>query len=156
MRNRIVAGAVAAAGLLGLIGGTVVANAGSAITSPETITAVATVVRDKFVDVGKQGLSVGDTLAWTLDIKSQDGVDLGTERTQCMIGTGRWAMCAAGFDITGRGEVVATGLVDFGPGRSLDFDVPITGGTGDFANVHGVVHVQLKENREIHTYELLP
>ncbi|MCI0634097.1 MAG: hypothetical protein L0206_09315 [Actinobacteria bacterium] len=156
MRNRIVAGAVAAAGLLGLIGGTVVANAGTAITSPETITTVATVVRDKFVDVGKQGLSVGDTLAWTLDIKSEDGVDLGTERTQCMIGTHRWAICIGTVDITGRGEIVSTGMVDFGPGRSLDFDVPITGGTGDFANVHGVVHVQLKENREIHTLELLP
>jgi hypothetical protein len=38
----------------------------------------------------------------------------------------------------------------------VDFDVPITGGTGDFANVRGVVHVHLIENGEIYTLELLP
>jgi hypothetical protein len=52
MRNRIVSVAVAA-GLLGLIGGTVAANAGTNITSPETITAVGTSTKDKFVDGGK-------------------------------------------------------------------------------------------------------
>jgi hypothetical protein len=93
MRNRIVS-VVAAAGLLGLIGGTVVAsastgvptpsakhNAGAAsqpgitagtdITSPETITTVATVLKEKAVDVGKQGPSVGDTFATTLDIRAR-------------------------------------------------------------------------------------
>jgi hypothetical protein len=155
MRTRIVS-VVAAAGLLGLIGGSVVASAGTSIPSPETITTVGTEVKDKTVDVGKQGPSVGDTTAWTIDIKSQAGVDLGTERTQCTLGVGRWAICIGTFVITGRGEIVGTGMVDFGPGRSLDFDVPITGGTGDFANVRGVVHVHLTENREIDTLELLP
>jgi hypothetical protein len=56
MRTRIVA-VVAAAGLLGLIGGTVVASAGTAIPSPETITTVGTEVKGKFVDVGKKGPS---------------------------------------------------------------------------------------------------
>jgi len=154
--KKAIVGMVAAAGLLGLIGGTVVASAGTSIPSPETITTVGTVVKDKTVDVGKQGPSVGDTTAWRLDIKSQAGVDLGTERTQCTLGVGRWAICTGTFDITGRGEIVGTGMVDFGPGRSLDFDVPITGGTGDFANVRGVVHVHLTENREIDTLELLP
>jgi hypothetical protein len=149
-------GMVAAAGLLGLIGGTVVASAGTSIPSPETITTVGTVVKDKGVDVGKQGPSVGDTYAWTLDIKSQAGVDLGTERTQCTLGVGGWAICIGTFDITGRGEIVGTGaFVNFGS-ESVDFDVPITGGTGDFANVRGVVHVHLTENREIDTLELLP
>lgn len=139
-----------------LIGGTVAGNAGTSIPAPETITTVGTVVRDKEVDVGKQGPSVGDTFAWTLDIKSQAGVDLGTERTQCTLGTGPWAICTATLDITGRGEIVATGaFVNFWS-ESVDFDVPITGGTGDFANVRGVVHVHLTENRLIYTIELLP
>jgi hypothetical protein len=61
------------------------------------------------------------------------------------------------FDITGRGEIVGTGaFVNFFGSESVDFDVPITGGTGDFANVRGVVHVHLTENREIDTLELLP
>jgi hypothetical protein len=150
-------GMVAAAGLLGLIGGTVVASAGTSIPSPETITTVGTVVREKDGDVGKQGPSVGDTYSWTLDIKSPAGVDLGTERTQCTLGVGGWAICIGTFDITGRGEIVATGaFVNFFGSESVDFDVPITGGTGDFANVRGVVHVHLTENREIDTLELLP
>jgi hypothetical protein len=155
MRTRIVS-VVAAAGLLGLIGGSVVASAGTSIPSPETITTVGTEVKSKSVDVGKQGPSVGDTTAWTLDIKSQAGVDLGTERVECTLGVGQWAICIGTFDITGRGEIVGTGMVSFAPGRSLDFDVPITGGTGDFANVRGVNHVHLTGNREIDTLELLP
>jgi len=120
------------------------------------ITTVGTEVKGKFVDVGKKGESVGDTFVSTVDIKSPAGVDLGTERTQCTLGTGRWAICTGAFDITGRGEIVGTGAVDFGPGRSHRFDVPITGGTGDFANVRGVIHVHLTENRDIYTLELLP
>jgi hypothetical protein len=155
MRTRIVS-VIAAAGLLGLIGGSVVASAGTSIPSPETITIVGTGGKDKTVDVGKQGPSVGDLTAWTIkNIKSQAGVDLGTERVQCTLGVGRWAICTGTLDITGRGEIVSTGMVDFGPGRSHRFDVPITGGTGDFANVRGVVHVHLTGNREIYTLELL-
>lgn len=146
---------VAAAGLLGLIGGTVVASAGTSITAPETITTVGTTVNGKFVDVGKKGHSVGDTFADTIDIKSQAGVDLGTERTQCVLGVGRWAICTGTFDITGRGEIVGTGAVNLGSDLS-DFDVPITGGTGDFANVRGVAHIHVTENGETDTLELLP
>src|SRR5262245_7836274 len=154
MRNRVVS-VVAAAGLLGLIGATVAANAASDITSPETITTVGKAVKEKFVDVGKRGPTVGDTFATTLDIKSTTGVDLGTERTECTLGTGRWAICTGAFDITGRGEIVGTGMVNFGS-ESRDFDVPITGGTGDFANVRGVAHVHLTKNGETDTLELLP
>jgi hypothetical protein len=154
MRTKIML-AVAAVGLLGLIGGTVAASASTAIPSPETITTVGTTVKDKFVDVGKKGPSVGDTFATTVDIKSQAGVDLGTERTQCTLGAGRWAICTGAFDITGLGEIVGTGMVNFGT-ESPDFDVPITGGTGDFANVRGVAHIHLTENGETDTLELLP
>jgi len=154
MRNRIVS-VVAAAGLLGLIGGTVAANAGTDITSPETITTVGTTTKDKFSDVGKPGPSVGDTFASTLALKSTAGVDLGTERTQCTLNAGQWAICTGAFDISGRGEIVGTGMVNFGT-ESPDFDVPITGGTGDFANVRGVAHVHLTENGETDTLELLP
>jgi hypothetical protein len=154
MRKRIVAVA-AAVGLLGLIGGSVAASAGTSITAPETITTVGTVLKDKAVDVGKRGPSVGDTFATTLDIKSQAGADLGTERTQCTLGTGQWALCTGAFDITGRGEIVGTGMVNLGS-QSPDFDVPVTGGTGDFSNVRGVAQVHLTENGEIVTLELLP
>jgi hypothetical protein len=128
---------------------------GTALSAPETITTVGTTVKDKAVDVGKRGFSVGDSFFTTVDIKSQAGVDLGTERTQCTLGAGRWAICTGTFDITGRGEIVGTGAVNFGIDLS-DFDVPITGGTGDFSNVRGVAHVHITENGETDTLELLP
>jgi hypothetical protein len=152
--HRKLASIAVLAGVLGVIGGTVAASAGSDITAPETITTVGTTVKDKFVDVGKQGPSVGDTFATTVDIKSQAGVDLGTERTQCTLGAGQWAICTGAFDITGRGEIVGTGMVNVGT-ENPDFDVPITGGTGDFANVRGEAHVHLTKNGETDTLELL-
>jgi hypothetical protein len=154
MRTRIMA-VVAAAGLLGLIGGTVVASAGTGIPSPETITTVGTTVKEKFVDIGKRGPSVGDTFATTVDIKSQAGADLGNEKTQCIVGIRPWAICTGTFFITGRGEIVGTGAVNIFS-ESPDFDVAITGGTGDFANVRGVAHVHLTEDGETDTLELLP
>jgi hypothetical protein len=68
------------------------------------------VVKDRFVDVGKKGPSVGDTFATTLDIKSQAGVDLGTERTQCAVGTGKWAICTGTFDIGEIGDRIMRAL----------------------------------------------
>jgi hypothetical protein len=134
----------------------------AALSAPETITTVGTTTKDKFIDVGKRTdgdlsgeFSVGDTFFTTVDIKNQAGVDLGTERTQCMLGTGRWALCTGTFDITGRGEIIATGAVNFGTELS-DFDVPITGGTSEFANVGGVVHVHITAYGETDTLELLP
>jgi hypothetical protein len=59
------------------------------------------------------------------------------------------------FDITGRGEIVGTGMVNVGT-ETQDFDVPITGGTGDFAKVRGVAHVHLTGSGETDTLELLP
>ena len=53
MRRRIIA-VTAAAGLLGLIGGSVAASAGTSITAPEFITTVGTTVQGKFLDVGKK------------------------------------------------------------------------------------------------------
>ena len=75
MKNRAIGVGLAA---LLIIGGTLAANAGTNITSPETITTVGTTVKDKSVDIGKRGPSVGDTFATTVDIKSTTGVDLGT------------------------------------------------------------------------------
>jgi hypothetical protein len=163
MRNRFILPVAAVVGLLGLglIGGIMAANAGSDtnagsdITSPETITTVGTIVEEKFFDGGVQDLSVGDSFIQTLDLKSPAGVDLGTERAQCTVGAGGWGICTGTFDITGRGEIVATGMVNFETGGD-DFDVPITGGTGDFASARGVAHIHLTENGETDTLELLP
>jgi hypothetical protein len=50
------------------------------------------------------------------------------------------ASCTAGFFLPG-GEVLAAGILRLGPGPS-NFDVPIVGGTGIYANARGYVHIQ--------------
>ncbi len=66
---------VSVAGLacLGVIGGTVVANAGSAIPSPETFTLVGNRDRLYFDDEGKRGTSPGDLLVFTLELTDGAG-----------------------------------------------------------------------------------
>jgi hypothetical protein len=148
---------VGAVCLLGLVGGTLVANAGADITVPETITVLGTTVRDRYVDVGKPRFSSGDVFVFVerLTDESDDSL-VGTSRIQCTAHIGPWAICIGTFSITGRGEVVGEGLVPFGEDVA-PFDVPITGGTGDFANVRGEVHVEpISGSEERLTFNLIP
>ena len=125
------------------------ANAGSDIAAPETFTVVGTVTNDRFVDVvqvvyshgawvkvNKPGPSVGDVAATVLTLKSEAGAPLGTARIQCVFHLDEWAICTGAFNFTGRGEIIGEGTVNIGSENPLVI-VPITGGTGDFANVRG-------------------
>jgi hypothetical protein len=150
---------VAVAGLvclLGVIGGTMVANAGSDITSPETFTLVGTTVKDRFADVGKPGPSPGDVVVFVDQLKDEAGADVGKARIQCTFHVGPWAICTAVFRITDRGDIVAAGLAPFGKLNPPPFDVAVTGGTGDFANVRGEIHVEVTKTGERDTLELIP
>ncbi len=156
MRKKLLA-VVGVACALGLVGGTLVANAGADITAPETITVLGTVTKDRFVDVGKKGPTPGDTFMFVeqLTDESDDSV-VGKSNIACTMHIGSWAICTGTFNITGRGEIVGQGLVPFGQGGS-SFDVPVTGGTGEFANVRGEVHIEpISETEERHTLELIP
>lgn len=154
MRKRLVS-VVGLACLIGLIGGTVVANAGADITSPETFTVVGTVIKDRFVDVGKQGDSPGDVLVFVEKLTDESDADMGKARIQCTAHIGPWAICIGTFNITGRGEIVGEGMVPFGPDVT-SFDVPVTGGTGDFSNVRGSVTVEPTDTGEVDTFDLIP
>lgn len=69
---------------------------------------------------------------------------------------GPWAICVGTFNFTGRGEVVGEGMGPFGEDVA-PFDVPITGGTGDFANVRGEAHIEpISDTEERETFELTP
>ena len=157
MRKRFVS-VVGGVCLLGLVGGTVVANAGGAdITAPETITVLGTTIKDRYVDVGKHGFSPGDVLVFVerLNDEADDSV-VGKSRIQCTVHVGPWAICVGTFDFTGRGEIVGEGLVPFGD-DAVSFDVPVTGGTGDFTNVRGEVHIEpVSDEVERESFELIP
>jgi hypothetical protein len=146
---------VGVAALVGVLGGALVANAGSSITAPETLSFKGTVIKDRFVDVGKPGFGPGDQFLFVEEL-TDDGEPIGKARIECTFHIGEWSICTGTFNIAGRGEIVGQGMVrqteDNDP-----FDVPITGGTGDFANVRGVDHIEpLPDDEEMHTLELLP
>jgi hypothetical protein len=143
--------------LVGVIGGTVVANARTSITSPESFTVIGTQTKGKGVDVGKKGPSPGDSFFFVEQLTDEEGADVGKARIECTQHVGPWAICTGTFDITDRGEIVGAGMVPFGPNVDMPlFDVPVTGGTGDFANVRGEVHVEPTETGERDTFDLIP
>jgi hypothetical protein len=75
--------------LLGVIGGTVVANAGSGIPSPETFTLVGSRHRLYFDDEGKRGDSPDDVLLFTLRLTDENGANVGKTTGQCSFHAGR-------------------------------------------------------------------
>ncbi|HET7235826.1 MAG TPA: hypothetical protein VFK59_05275 [Actinomycetota bacterium] len=143
--------------LLGVIGGAVVANAGSGIPSPETFTLVGIGERLYLDDQGKPGVSPGDAILFTLPLTDETGATVGKNRGQCTIHAGRWEICTYVWDIVGRGEIVAGGT--YPPHAGLDtppFDFAVTGGTGEFSNVRGTVHVEVLDAAERFTFSLIP
>jgi hypothetical protein len=148
--------------LLGVIGGTVVANAGSSITSPETFTVLGSVTKTGLDDSSEPGrVSPGDVVVLAERVTDENGANVGKARIQCTVHVARWEICIATWDITDRGQIVAEGTMP--PYDALDtppFDLAVTGGTGDFANVRGTVHVEVVEvldgPGERDTFSLIP
>ena len=156
MRKKLLA-VVGVTCALGLASGDLVANAGTNITAPETITVLGTTTKDRFVDVGKPGPTPGDTFMFVekLTDESDDSV-VGKARIECTMHINSWAICTGTFDFTGRGEIVGQGMVPF-DNDAPSFDVPVTGGTAEFANVRGDVHIeQISDDVERDTFHLIP
>jgi hypothetical protein len=82
------------------------------------------------------------------------GVRVGTIRWNCADGAD-WH-CTLVYGLKGsedeRGSVVATGIFRGFNGESL----AVTGGTGAFANVRGVVTLSVGDGRFTHTLDLIP
>lgn len=119
----------------------------------ETITVVAKTVHFKIVDLGTTGESPGDLVViknglWDQDQQSQ----VGANWINCTQSFGAIAVCTAAVQITGRGQLTGTGKVRL---NAPSFNFPITGGTGDFSNVTGWVHVTSQgEGLELEEYHL--
>ena len=80
---------------------------------------------------------------------------MGKTRTECTIQIGSWAICTGTVDITGRGQIVGEGMVPLADVETFDF--PITGGTGEFNNVRGEMHVEpISDTEERLTFDLIP
>ena len=84
----------------------------------------------------------------------KDGARVGTIRWSCANGAD-WH-CTLVYGLRGsaseRGSVVATGIFRGFTGESL----AVTGGTGVFANVRGVVVLTVVDEEFVHTLDLIP
>jgi hypothetical protein len=157
VHRRLVA-VVGVACLVGLAGGAFVANAAADITSPETISVRYDITKLRYIDVGKSGgSSIGNVLLLAERLTDQSsGAIVGKARVECMTHIGSAETCVGAFDIDGRGQIVAEGL-RFTNGEDRGFDLPITGGTDEFANVRGQLRIETGNSYDGSIYfELIP
>jgi hypothetical protein len=144
--------------LMTMVGG--VAIASSRIATEESMTVYTETARYRFVDNGKEGSSVGDHDLYFDAIFSDDGKTdrIGTDRVVVEYMQSTYAMVQLELTIQGRGKIYAAGTLNFSD-RFLDQgdDLAIVGGTGEFENVGGSVHLSVFDDEtfknEIH---LLP
>ena len=144
------------AGVLVLVGGGLAtALAGNNITSPETLVLTETQTKSKGVDVGKPGFGPGDSFLFVSSLTDKaDGSKAGSVHGQCTVQIGHWLICEAGAFLGDRGEVFVGGVVS---SNSQSFDIPITGGTGEFDNARGTVHIeQVSDTVSTDTFSLIP
>ena len=93
--------------------------------------------RYTFVDTGPKGDSIGDYGIFKDPVITQGGIRIGTIDAQCIAGYSN--MCSGSIRIPGRGQITFDGITPLG----FDIDhYAITGGTGVFAGVGGVLTIQ--------------
>lgn len=146
------------AGALMLVGsGITMALAGNNITTPETLVLTETSLKGKGIDVGKPGFGPGDSFIFVDSLTDPtSGSRVGTVRGQCTIQIGPWQTCQVGGFLNGRGEIFVSGVAP-NTDHPVAQDYAITGGTGEFEDVRGTVHVQPTSNNEqTTTITLLP
>ena len=146
------------AGVLVVVGsGLTMAFAGNNITQPETLVLNETTLKTRFVDVGKPGFGPGDVFLFVSSLTDPaDGSSVGTTHGQCTVQIGHWQMCQASGFLDDRGEIFVSGVI-----RATDqpaaVDLAITGGTGEFDNVRGSVHIDpVSETESEDTLTLIP
>jgi hypothetical protein len=140
-----------------VLGGLAVASAGTGIPAEETIVALQKITKAMDTDLGKPGPTPGDELVLRSGLFDEAGAKLGTGYVNCRANFERFAMCSTAFFLSGRGEVVAGGAINFGDEPPQPFDVPVTGGTGEFENVRGSIHAEAVGPGEfLLTFHLIP
>ena len=142
--------------LLVLVTAAVVAPAAEAKKLTIAVTSVAVSVKPK--DVAPKGTSKGDTIEYRdrlLNAKAQfgraKGAAVGSDRGT-MTFTSAHAARFSGVAVLPGGTLRLEGKVLALPGRSLA--IPVTGGTGRFANAKGYVVVGPGTKRALNTYSL--
>lgn len=155
MRKRLGYIAVTAA-LLAVVGGLAIAQAASNITAPETLVLFAHGQKAAHLDFGDKGFSPGDVYMFSIPLyDATDTTRVGVVHYECTAQPGNgWELCTAALDISGRGMLVSTGSLHFTDATT--YPMPVTGGTGDFANVRGDAVIESAAHGYKYTFNLLP
>jgi len=122
------------------------------ITTAQTIVLQEHDTKSVDIDLGRNGFGPGDEFLFEANLRDAgDANKVGTLHVACTVlfsvftcpGTAR----LAGGDITFSGAVP----------QSNDFNLAVTGGTGQFQNVRGQLHVHsLSDSRDVLTFQLIP
>ena len=144
-----VTGAVVA--IAALAAGSVGPAAGTG-ASHHTVRVVSHNTEEDFVDIGKQGLSLGDEFIFTSRL-TRHGHKVGHTGVVCTItSVKRQESQCVGSAKLGRGEITIQGLMADSP---QVFSFAITGGTGAFEGAEGTLVVrELRHNRELLSFHL--
>lgn len=135
--------------LVAILGATVLAATSSqAITTARTIKVLARETNFKYIDVGPKGESVGDYYLFTQDLLNpKTKAKVGTDFAQCFIlfnqAPNQPPPCTVTFDFARKGRITARSQA-------------VTGGTGQFQNVRGELHIEPIKGGAKLTFHLIP
>lgn len=98
----------------------------------------------KQFDVGKKGLSLGDSYVFSDDVW-MDGKRVGSLDGSCVVtrvkGTAHHEQCTVTVSLP-NGQMTSQGAIAFDKNFHNKFTIAITGGTDDYAGVDGEAHVK--------------
>jgi len=148
---------VVSAVLLAVLGGLAIAQAAAGITEPETLVLFAHGGKAANLDFGEKGYGPSDVFMFSIPLYDEtDTTRVGRIVYECTVMPGDgWELCSAALTINDRGEIASTGSIHFTDATT--FNMPVTGGTGEFANVRGAGVIEVVDNDTYkYTFNLLP
>ena len=144
MRHRFVVSSLVVVGLVGSSIGIAWAT-GTRIAAEENLTVYSETLKFKSVDAPPKGFSVGDQdvvldRLWSDPDKSVRSARIGSSSEYIQ---NNFVMVQVEYTVDGRGKIYAAGTLNFTTFVESGDDLAVTGGTGEFENVHGSVHLSL-------------
>ena len=122
---------------------------------------VAKEVASKYLDLGKRGFGQSDQFVFTNDLL-RAGTKVGEDGGSCTVtrltarGANTW-FCVASNALPG-GQITVEGLVTYGPDEAVKAEpyyFAVTGGTGQYQGVRGLVKLEEVSADEVHATFLI-
>jgi hypothetical protein len=109
------------------------------------------------IDLGEEGDSNGDIQTWTSPLMDENGTSIGKSSGMCITSDleSSWYECQWTFHLAGRMLTIVGTETDQEEGQV--FELPIVGGTGKYAGVHGILrgsYTTEDDETYLYTYQL--